>query len=249
MESLIDNKTQNFIIVDKFNNNVKLICPFEKIGDSYINGISVPINRKHRINKIQEIIPEFCNCVNIGNDIAINCCNNIEQEMFNNINNGLIMLNISMINKNNNNNQIGNVYDADDILLLKKCGDKYRPCQVELDMDDIKVNQLKVLPIILYDGFIMGIVNRYESTIYISLKNPKKKIVGKCGENHGYKINNFYSKIWPIFENKINDGKTEVSLNLDFEFDEETPIVIKLTKNFNHINKMVKIEKIFETVS
>ncbi len=172
--------------------------------------------------------------------------------MFNGINKGFIMLNVSMHDKNIDGHEkdFSGVYEADDVLLMKDCLKKYQTVSVNIPEDkkgnEFITNGLKVLPVILYDGFLLCITTQRESIMYMAIQNPKKKIIGKCSKYHSYKVVNFYSKIWPIFELEVK-SKAVVKLDLDFEFDETTPIIIKMTKKLN--NNQIKIQKIFETTS
>ncbi len=252
IQVLTDQSFDKFIIIERYNNTTKLISPFIKFADQYITDLTIPVNRAHRVKKLTSIVPEFTSSHEISDELFVDCCKNIEPEMFNGINDGFIMLNISLHDQNINDPDSGSVYDADDILLMKNCSHKYRTVSVPKSNNIDKgvhfiTRGLKVLPVILYDGFILCITNRHESIMYMSIQHPKRKIIGKCSKSHSFKIVNFYSNLWPIFDINIKD-KAVVKLNFDFdfEFDETTPIIIKLTKKNN--SDQIKIQKVFETI-
>ncbi len=250
LQVLVSQDFEKFIIVERYNNTSKIISPFIKFADQYISDISIPMNRSHRVGKLKSIIPEFCTTNQIGDELAIDCCKNIEAEMFNGINDGFIMLNVSLHDQNIEcKENTGSIYEADDILLMKNCIQKYQTVNIDLtnknDESDFRTNGLKVLPVILYDGFMLCITNRYESIMYMSIQHPKRKLIGRCSKYHSFKIINFYSKLWPIFDIDIKN-KADVKLNFDFDFDETTPIIVKMTKKIN--NNQIKMQKVFETI-
>ncbi len=249
LQVLVNQDFEKFIIIERYNNTSKIISPFIKFADQYISDICIPINRSHRVKKLQSIVPEFCTINQISNELSVDCCKNIENEMFNGINDGFIMLNVSLHDQNIEGieKNIGSIYEADDILILKNCIEKYQSVNVDIKNDKtvFKTKGLKVLPVILYDGFLLCITNNHQSIMYMSIQHPKKKIIGKCSKTHSFKIVNFYLNLWPIFDIDIKN-KATIKLNIDFDFDETTPIIIKMTKKNN--SNQIKIQKIFETV-
>ena len=171
--------------------------------------------------------------------------------MFNNIDNGLIMLNITSKNEKikNTDNKYENILEVDDKLLLKNCTGDYKPIDIKIPNKFIfKTEDLKVLPVILYDGFILSITNEEESILYLSIKNPSENLIGQCSKKSAFNIVNYFYNIWPIFDINI---RLKATIKLFLESDElnlegNKPILLKFTKKLKE--EIANVELIGESL-
>ncbi len=242
IQIIVDDNDQ-FIMVEKYGNKIRMLTPFEECCDEYITNITVPQNRHFHLEKIYKVIPQFCRIEEIQSEIDIDCCHSFEDNFFGKIKKGITMVNIS-----NTFNQ--DVYNADDVLMLKCCKNKYQPINIKMFDDNImkfRQNSLKILPIILYDGFIFSTTNHIKTVLYMSVQKPHQNIIGKCSKMHSFKIKNYFKNIWDIFKIQTTKNKATIKFNLDYKFEEKNPIVLKMTRYFKN-SDFVKIEKLYEDI-
>ncbi len=246
LQVLVSEDYQKFIIVQKIKNNITVITPFEEMdNNNYSSNFILPENRTFRVSQLRNLIPKISKFTSYSDIVNIDCVETIDPDMFNGIKKGIIMLNVFSKNEKikNTEDKYENILEANDKLLLTDCSSKYKSIDVKIPNKFIfETKELKVLPVILYDGFILSITNKEESTLYISLKDPKNNLVGQCSKKNAFNIINYFYNIWPIFDINIR-MKATVKLFLEGlpKFDVEKPILLKFTKKLNDENATIEM--------
>jgi hypothetical protein len=252
LQVLVSEDFQKFIIVQKIKNNTSIITPFEKLDDNnYSSNFILPENRTYRVAQMRNLIPKISKFTSYSDFVNLDCLENIEPSIFNNIEDGLIMLNIFSKNEKikNTDDKYENILEYDDKLLLNNCEKSYKPVEINIPNKFIfKTDDLKVLPVVLYDGFILSITDENRSILYLSIKNPEENLVGQCSKKSAFNIVNYFYNIWPIFDINI---RLKATVKLFLEDDKlnltgNKPILLKFTKDLK--DEKAIVEMIGETI-
>jgi len=250
LQVLVTEEFDKFIIVQKIDNTITVISPFEKIENTYTSNFILPENRIHRVTQLRNLIPRISKFSSYSDFVNLDCIECFDDDWFNGAESGIIMLNlVSKNEKIKDTNKYENILEGYERLLLKNCSGVYETNTINIkNKFKFQTSELKVLPVLLYDGFILSINNRDKSILYITLKNPKENLVGHCSKRNAFTIVNFFYNVWPIFDINIRMKATIKLFNEDFDFafEDENPILLKFTKQLN--SETTTMEKIGESV-
>lgn len=218
---------KTLFLITKVLSSTNVVCPFNHDEGEYYTNFSAPKNRIYRIQALYNTVSKISTYSINESQINFDCVNQLPVDLFQNAMSGFIHFTTSIAEED--------VVEIDPKIIFKN---------VDPVSEDIKLDQsikfrtkfLKVFPIILTNGFMLSIADQDEATIFISVNNPEKNIVGSCLRQEIINTIQNIVPIWPIFN--INVGKTtKIYLReniLPDNFKENSqPILINITYRFD----------------
>ena len=233
-----------FLISKKFNRSIAVISPFEKIDDSFISNFEAPNNRYKRAQILYNMIPNISKYSVREEGIEFDCVQSISEstDIFRCVKNGVeagfIHFDITSFRKKDNpSKKIVTYVDVNPRLIFAKLEDQEI---IEFKLDTInhkfKTLKFKAFSVILEKGFILCVVDRNYTVLYLAINNPVSNFVGYCVKNEISNIKNNISPLWPIF--KIQKKESKIGVFLDEIICKDYthlnwPILIKCEREIN----------------
>lgn len=227
-----------FLIGKRFNRSIAVVSPFEKIEDSYISNFDAPNNRSKRVQILYNMIPKISKYSVSDDGVSFDCIQSISEntDIFgcirNGINAGFIHFDITSFRKKEENNERFTTYvDVNPRLIFAKLKDQEI---IEFKLENLehkfKTLKFKAFSVILEKGFILCVVDKSYTALYIVINKPSENFIGNCVKKELSNINNNVSPLWPIFKIKMNQNKIGVFSD---------PI---LTNDYKHLNWPILIK-------
>ena len=251
LQVLVTEDYNKFIIVNKVKNTSTIITPFEKIDDEYTSNFVLPENRTYRVSQMRSLIPKISKFTSYSDYVNLDCVEVFDSELFNGIDRGIVMMNIVSRNEKikDTEDKYENILEGYQKILLRNCEGEFEKQIININNKFVfETKELKVLPVILYDGFILSITNSEKSILYLTLQNPKELLVGQCSKKNSFSVINFFYNIWPIFDINIRK-KATVKLyfdNDDIVLDYENPVMLKLEKRLDSPETTIEVVGVSE---
>jgi len=240
--SKLDDK---FLIGKMFTRSIAVISPFEKVEDSFVSNFHAPNNRSKRIQILYNMIPKISRYSVSDSGVDFDCIQSIDEstDIFQNIKDdveaGYVHFDVtSFKKKTNTDKKVTTFIDINPRLLFTKLPeqDKFEILLKNLN-HKFRTVKFKAFSVILDKGFILCTVDKYTTSLYLTINRPDKKFIGNCIRKE---INNITANIfplWPVFNINMNDNKLNVGV------EEE------VTSYFQHVNSpiLIKMEREIES--
>lgn len=221
-----------FLIGKRFNRSIAVVSPFEKIEDIFVSNFEAPNNRSKRVQILYNMIPKISKYSVSDEGVTFDCVQSISEstDIFGNIKNGVnsgfIHFDItSFKKKESDSGKLTTYIDVNPRLMFAKLDDQEI---IEIKLENLehkfKTLKFKAFSVILERGFILCLVDRTYTALYLVINNPNTNFIGNCVKKELSNITNNISPLWPIFKIKMNQNKIGV-------FSEEI-----FTRDYKHIN-------------
>lgn len=232
---------------NKNNKHVIVVTPF-RVADvfdddskSYESGLIFPQTLIHRVENVRKFIKPICK-YSIQSDDTINfdCVNGIPESVFRKYESGYVhfkYVNEVVDGKNSVQIQEKGIWgDFDDIE------------HIEFEQQDkirFKCTTLKLFPILMGKGFMLGVINPETAILYITVSNVEKQYVGQLADQ--YQMNNLVSNIlpvFPLFSVNITERtahcflKNNPVLKKAMVATEKKELLVRFSYNFNDVKKV-----------
>lgn len=227
-----------FLIGKRFNRSIAVVSPFEKIEESFVSNFEAPNNRSKRVQILYNMIPKISKYSVSDEGVSFDCVQSISEstDIFRCINNGVnagfIHFDITSFRKKESENGKFTTYiDVNPRLIFAKLEDQE---VIDIKLDNLehkfKTLKFKAFSVILERGFILCVVDRSYTALYLVINKPSANFIGNCVKKELSNITNNIFPLWPIFNIKMNQNKIGV-------FSEEI-----FTKDYKHINWPILIK-------
>lgn len=184
---------------NKNNKHVIVVTPF-RVGDvfdddskSYESGLVFPQTLIHRIENVRKFIKPICKySIRSDDTIDFDCVNGIPESVFRNYESGYIHF-----------KYVNDIVDGKNSIQIQEkgiWGDFENIERIELEQTDkirFKCTTLKLFPILMTKGFLLGVINPETAILYCTVSNTEKQYIGQLADQ--YQMNNLVSNILPVF--------------------------------------------------
>lgn len=251
LKILVDSKMEKFVICDPKSDKIKtIISPFittvdEDSNPAFHSGMVLPTSRIQRAQGIFQKIPEICKIDVVDGKIFFDCVTEIMERFYANLKSlnesGLISFSYNFDEKNKK------IIINKRKLFIESFSEKYN---VDVKPINFTTEKLKILPVMLENGFIVTIAQPNEElTTFISVQNPEENFVDNYDISSNSLIFSYLLNIWggDIFRIKMKDdiGRLLIRSDICSELHEgNQSMILKLTRKSS--SDVAYIEKIYE---
>ncbi|MFA7203842.1 MAG: hypothetical protein WC188_09080 [Candidatus Caldatribacteriota bacterium] len=235
----------SFILAKNIGSFTDIISPFKKINEKYTSEFIIPIAQLHRIQALHNITSNISQYTVVDNSILFDCINNLPSDIFNNEQDGIIHFStIKQFKKDN-------IEIIVDPKLIFKFVDR-QPITFKFNQKvKFKSNFLKAFPIILKSGFIFSMVDKSSCQLFVTVSNPKNRIIGETSKYEIINMIQYILSLWPsVFSININKN---IQIKFQSEFiqnyfnNETSPILLYISYDLNSPEEMT-LMKIGENI-
>lgn len=252
-QTIISPDYKSLLICKKFPNSIGVISSFQRSGSSFESNLVIPKNRKHRIQRIYNIVPEVCSYKSFDDAIIADCILPISEnlDVFNdrpNLKTGLLHYDLA-VETVQEDDKYAYVCDINPRLLIQNY-EHVESEEYDIAIKPLVIDKIKIFTIVMVRGFITCIATTNNIILQMIICKPSENFVGICPDmDDQRKMLGNIKLMWPIF--KTENIKHSIKLHLknkSFQLSSKKnhPIFVQLSRKLNENN--IKIDYIGESL-